>query len=98
MYCERNAMRVKVRAFGDLAKIAGREVTVDVPSGATIGDLLVKLGLMSERSVWDTISGKDQNQRMVILLGGLNIEFLEKERTRLSEGDTVSLLPLAGGG
>jgi molybdopterin converting factor small subunit len=91
-------MRVKIRAFGDLAKVMGREITIDVPSGTTVGDLLEKLNLTYERSIWDTISSRDPYQRLVILVGGLNIQFLEKDRTCLNEGDTVSLLPPAGGG
>jgi molybdopterin synthase sulfur carrier subunit len=90
-------MQVKVRAFGDLAKVLGREITLDVPTGSTIGDLLAKLD-KGEKLVWEAASGDYQEQRLIILLGGLNIQFLNKEKTKLNDGDTVSLLPPAGGG
>ncbi len=90
-------MQVKVRAFGDLAKVLGREITLDVPTGSTVGDLLAKLG-KGEKLVWEAASGDYQEQRLIILLGGLNIQFLNKEKTKLNDGDTVSILPPAGGG
>jgi len=91
-------MQVRVRIFGDLAKILDKDLTVDLPLGSTVGDLLNELveghvelrGKMSE--------GEERNANMVVLLGGLNVQFLRKRETILSEGDVVSLLPPAGGG
>ena len=45
------------------------------------------------------MSGDDEPRMdFIVLVGGLNVQFIEKSRTVLREGDVVSLLPPAGGG
>ncbi|MBO3802589.1 MAG: MoaD/ThiS family protein [Candidatus Brockarchaeota archaeon] len=90
-------MRVKVKVFGDLAKSLGKEMVLDLPQGSTVGDLLAKLGKRKEPAL-DGDSGNGAKQSLVVLVGGLNVRFLDEEMTKLNDGDTVSLLPPAGGG
>lgn len=91
-------MRVRVRVFGDLAKILGKDLDVDLPLGSTVGDLLDKIGEGHVRVTESVLTGGGQNANMVVLLGGMNVQFLRKLETILNEGDVVSLLPPAGGG
>lgn len=91
-------MRVRVRVFGDLAKILGKDLVMDLPLGSTVGDLLDKIGERHVRLTESVLAGGGQNANMVVLLGGLNVQFLRKLETILNEGDVVSLLPPAGGG
>jgi len=91
-------MRVRVRIFGDLAKILGKDLAVDLPLGSTVGDLLDKIGEGHVRLAEGMLEGGVQNANMVVLLGGYNVQFLRKLETALNEGDVVSLLPPAGGG
>ena len=91
-------MRVRVRVFGDLAKALGKDLTVDLPLGSTVGDLLDKIGEGHVRVAEGVLAGGGRGANMVVLLGGLNVQFLSKFETILNEGDVVSLLPPAGGG
>lgn len=91
-------MQVKIRVFGDLAKILGKDLVVDLPLGSTVGDLLNELGERHTELTGKMSEGEEQNANLVVLLGGLNVQFLRKLETILNEGDVVSLLPPAGGG
>jgi len=94
-----SAMRVRVRVFGDLSKILGKELAVDLPLGSTVGDLLDELGERHAELRGDVAEGEGGNRsNVVVLLGGLNTQFLRGRETILNEGDVVSLLPPAGGG
>lgn len=90
-------MLVRVRIFGDLAKSLGKEMIVDLPSGSTVQDLIDELGGKSKKL--SAISGDDiPKTDFIVLIGGLNVQFIKKFKTILKEGDVVSLLPPAGGG
>jgi len=91
-------MQVRVRVFGDLAKVLGKELAVDLPLGSTVGDLLNELGERHAKLTGKISAGENRNANLVVLLGGLNVQFLRKLETILNEGDVVSLLPPAGGG
>jgi len=91
-------MQVRVRVFGDLAKILGKDLAVELPTGSTVGDLLNKLGERHGKLIGKMSEGEVQNANLVVLLGGLNVQFLRKLETILNEGDVVSFLPPAGGG
>ena len=79
-------MQVRVLAFGVLKDALGAEaVPVELPEGATVGDLLTELG----------------RSHAVLTLRGIavsvNAEYAIKERV-LSAGDEVGLLPPVSGG
>ena len=90
-------MLVRVRIFGDLAKSIGKEMAVDLPSGSTVQDLIDEL--VGKYKGLSAMSGDDEPRMdFIVLVGGLNVQFIDKSRTVLREGDVVSLLPPAGGG
>ena len=91
-------MQIRGGVFGALAKFLGKALAVDLPLGSTIGDLLDELERHAELKgdVAEGVRGNRSN--MVVLLGGLNVQFLRKRETILNEGDVVSILPPAGGG
>jgi len=91
-------MQVRVRAFGDLAKILGEDTIVDLPSGSNVEDLIDRLGERSKGLHEKMLRGEEPRPNFLVLIGGLNIQFLKKFKTILNEGDVVSLLPPAGGG
>jgi molybdopterin synthase sulfur carrier subunit len=87
-------MRIRVRAFGDLARALGKDLEMELPSGADVGELLARIGAQTGKP---SAEGEPK-PNLVVLVEGLNIQFLDKLRTRLNEGDVVSILPPAGGG
>lgn len=92
-------MQVRVRIFGDLAKSLGKEMIVDLPSGSTVEDLIGELSEKSKKLTDKISRGEDEPKTdFLVLIGGLNVQFIKKFKTILNEGDVVSLLPPAGGG
>jgi molybdopterin synthase sulfur carrier subunit len=87
-------MRIKVRAFGDLARALGKDLEMELPSDADVGELLARIGAQTGKTSPDG----EPKPNLVVLVEGLNIQFLDKLRTRLNDGDVVSILPPAGGG
>jgi len=76
-------MRVSVRFFAALREQAGvRERDLDVPEGATVGDVWPELGLGAEPSG---------------LLYAVNHAYVERG-TPLAEGDELALIPPVSGG
>lgn len=95
-------MKIRVRFFGDLIPILGRELTIELEEGANISDLIRKI---SER--WKGFKEKIKilsesmgitDSTLVILLNGRNIKFLNGFETILKEDDVVTFLPPASGG
>lgn len=95
-------MRVKLRAFGELAPILGGELTVELDEGASLSDLISKIS--SEKSGFKEKVRYLSSQQgvtdfgLVILLNGLNISLLEGAKTKLKDGDAVVILPPVAGG
>jgi len=95
-------MRIKVRAFGDLIPLLGDEIIIELSENARINDLMSKIG--------EKISGFKEKIKslsnyqgvtdfgFVILLNGLNINLLEGGKTKLKDGDVVTLIPPVAGG
>ena len=81
-------MRVRVLLFAGLRETIGRkEVALDLPPEATLGDAVVEL----ERC-WPALAGSRRR-----LLGSLNAERVPLDRP-LADGDEVALLPPMSGG
>jgi len=92
-------MKVKIRAFGELIEALGHENVIELEEGTTIEYLLLilakKSGGLKENFLREY---HDDQPNMAILLNGLNIQLLNKTKTIVKDGDTVSLLPPAAGG
>ena len=79
-------MRVRVVSFGILKDWLGAsEVAMELPEGATVGDLLVKL------------SADGSAARLAGIAVGVNAEYATASQ-QLREGDEVALLPPVSGG
>jgi len=94
----RRPIRVTLKVFGGLRDLRPSPIeTRTVPAGCTVADL------------WDRLQGEDPrfatalregvaSGYLHVLVNGRNIVFLDGPRTRLSNGDTVAVLPPIGGG
>ena len=91
-------MRVKVRPWGLFQELMGeRELEVDIPERAKVGDLLEELtkryGPKFEGELFQ--AGKREVKAYIkVLLNGHGAEL----KARLSEGDVVAIFPPVGGG
>jgi molybdopterin synthase sulfur carrier subunit len=90
-------VRVTVKVFGGLIDITGwRERVYELEEGATVGKLLEKLA--AEYPKLKQILEDETGARPTVLVNGRSIEFLRGEETALNDGDTVAIIPPAGGG
>lgn len=92
-------MKIRVRAFGDLMALLGKESTVELKDQAIFKDLVSTLADKTG-SVRKGFLGRYDvtGPNLVILLNGRNIHALEKLDTALKDGDVVTLLPPVVGG
>jgi molybdopterin synthase sulfur carrier subunit len=89
---------VTLKVFGGFSQL--RESSVEersVPAGSSIEGLWVGLTLEAPEFVEKLREGIAQGY-LHVLLNGRNIVFLNGPETRLSDGDTVAILPPIGGG
>jgi len=92
-------LKVTVRAFGDLIKILGSEIVVELEPGSKIEDLALKLGEKAGKPTRDRIGDHDlTGPEFNVLLNGRNILTLEGLMTPLKHGDIVALFPPLVGG
>ena len=93
---------VLVRFIGDLPSIVGqRDVTVTLPEGKTVGDLLASLSARFGDAFTDRVfSGPAKLQHtMVVFVNGQNIKDRGGFAVKLGTGDVeVVMLPMFGGG
>ncbi|UCH57009.1 MAG: MoaD/ThiS family protein [Candidatus Bathyarchaeota archaeon] len=92
-------MKVRVRVFGDLVPVLGRNHIVDLEDGETVGSLTNRMagkaGLKRRGYLGNyRVSGGD----LAILVNGRNIDLLEGLETSLQDGDEIVLMPPAAGG
>ena len=91
-------MKVKVRAFGDLVAVIGKEITAELKENATIEDLISKLAEKSGTTKKGYIGPYDlAKQDLAVLINGRNINTL-KGKVSLKNGDVVVILPPFIGG
>jgi len=93
-------VKIEVQLFGWLRKYqpgsAGKAATVEVPEGATVSDVLRRVGV-SEMVQGDSTGGaslKPAGAFLLVLVNGLQAA----DDTRLGPGDSVSVFPPIGGG
>ncbi len=80
---------VRVQFFGQVREIAGGKET-EVTDSPTVGSLL---RLLSESYGHDF-----RPETLILLVNGRHIAHIGGAETRLSEGDTVAVFPIIGGG
>lgn len=91
-------MKVTVKFFAYLRDIfRGREETIELRSGSSIGDLLNLLCNSPARRE-QIFDGTDLKPQMMVLKNGNHVKHLNGIDTTLDDGDTVVLIPPVGGG
>lgn len=92
-------MRVKVEVLGYLRELAGKkefEIELTVPTvGGLIGSLSDAFGEDFKRVV---VADGSEDFQVIIFVNGKDIDFLQKSRTLLGDGDKVVMAPVIGGG
>ena len=94
-------MKVIVRYFTVLREVTGkREEEIDAKKGSTIKDILNflngKYGKEFEKYV---LSGmKHKGLKLLFLMNGQNIEQLEGLKTKLHDGNVLTIMPPVAGG
>lgn len=91
-------MTVTVKVFGGLRELAASSaITVSLPLGTTVADLLVALHRRVPALHKKLETGLADGY-INILLNGHNVRFLDGLKTRLPAGATIAFLPPIGGG
>ncbi len=92
-------VKVKVEVFGSLRRFTGRkdmEVELDLP---TIEGLIRALTDLYGKDFEQVVASTSGEGFLVnILVNGKDIDFIEKSKVILREGDTVTMMPLLAGG
>ncbi|MEM0216063.1 MAG: MoaD family protein [Candidatus Bathyarchaeia archaeon] len=96
-------MRVRVEYIGHIRQLigSGREEDIELPEGASLGDLLAllaeKYGETFKKTVYSP-GGVDVTPNFMILVNGYLLNQLEGIRTKLKHGDHVILTSVISGG
>ncbi len=92
-------MNITVKAFAEFRELLGKESSVSVREGESVGGLLDVLGSTNPAFLFK-IRHSDGNLKpaIMILLNGRNIRSLRGLDSLLTEGDVVAIFsPIAGG-
>lgn len=90
-------MQIRIRAFARLREVIGGDLTLEVPEGATMSQLLATIGDTSEEARQALFEESGELRGYVILMhNGRRVRRAEVER--LADGDEVALFPPVAGG
>lgn len=93
-------IHIKVRVFATLRKYLPAEFTLKIQKGSEVGklfNLIFNRFPEAEEPITSETEG-DPYSRYILLKNGRNVVHLEKKKTILEEGDTISIFPPIGGG
>jgi len=91
-------MRIKAKFFAYFRDIfRGRELSVDIPEGATVREALDALCDSAERRA-EVFAGGELKPHLVVMVNGTHIQSLRGLETALAAGDTLAVFPFLGGG
>ena len=96
-------MPVTVRFFANVALFMGKkEVQLTLKDGKefTVGEIIDEIDRIEGKNLRGELLGEGEKRQVGIriVLNGSDVDFQEKTRTKVSDGDTVSIFPLLGGG
>jgi MoaD family protein len=93
-------IHVKVEVLGYLRTIIGKkELEVELKGRNTITQLIATLSRTYGRELSDVILSPISGEfQVLILINGKDIDFLQKTKTLLSDGDNVTIIPMSAGG
>ncbi len=93
-------MKVTVKFFTTLREIVGKkDEQLFLPPQATLKDAIAALSRKYGTRFTDYSLEKGEIKPFLqILINGRNVGFLQRMETMLKEGDTIAILPPAGGG
>ncbi len=81
---------ITVKLFADLRELVGaKELTLEA---GTVAEALDQLGARFGKEF------QSRRPRLALILNGENVKFLAGLKTKLRDGDTLSLLPPVAGG
>lgn len=92
--------RIRVKLFAEYYELAeGRHIVeIDAPRELTVIELARLLEEMFPKLRGRLVDGEKIAGETKVLVNGRLIDWLEKENTRLKDGDTVAFFPPAAGG
>ena len=89
---------IKVLFFANIRDITNEKET-EVSGPSTVKDLLVLLsGHYGEDIMNEAFDGDTVSDRVIVLVNGRHIAHTGGPDTRVTEGDTVAIFPIIGGG
>ncbi|MCX6655018.1 MAG: MoaD/ThiS family protein [Candidatus Bathyarchaeota archaeon] len=93
-------MLIRVRFFGDLRKnLDKRWMVVEVSQDSTLLEFITNIAKNLDSGLLDKLVVKNAVRSDIrILVNGRNINYLNKLNTKLSDGDIITIMPIAGGG
>jgi len=92
-------LRVFVRAYGELRRTIGDDLSLELEEGMSLGDLVTKLGGRVECSGEAYLGSlKLEDSSLVVLVNGRNMRALNGIETALKDGDHITFMPVVIGG
>lgn len=74
------------------------QLEVELPEGATVLDLAKKLEEMYPKLRGRLTNGEKLSDEPRVIVNGRNVEWLDREKTVLRDGDRVAFFPPTAGG
>ena len=91
-------MKIIVRVFGEISSIIGKRHEVELPEGATVGNLTKKIQEQTNQRQGYIGEFRIGSKDLAIILNGKSIDILNGIATLLKDGDEVVIMqPTAGG-
>ena len=98
--CLPGVPRIRVKLFAEYYELAGKQhqLDLDVAEETTVLELARLLEEKFPRLRGRLVNGDKIAEETKVLVNGRLIDWLEGEKTRLRDGDTVAFFPPAAGG
>ncbi len=94
-------MLIRVSFFGNLRdRMKKSRMTLEIPHGSSVRNFIFELAKDRDSNlITKLIDEKDKiRSETAVLVNGRNIKYLKGLDTELKDRDSVSILPIAGGG